>query len=346
MNSLTDFARFITKFFNQHLSREKNLSGNTILSYGRTFSAFLKYAKQEFGIDPDKFELKDFTREAVLSFLDHLESENGNSISTRNQRLSPFLTFANFLMAEKPEDMVQWQRIKRIALKKGGKRDGINHLSKEETKAMMGSLRTDTKEGVRSLAVLVALYGLALRVQECADLTVGSLSIKHKPYTATVVGKGGKCRVIPIFENDKAILESYLQAYGLDSPEMADRPLFTNKRGEKLTRAGIAYILDQIIRNAKALHPDMFQKKITCHSLRHSRAMHMVEGDANIIYIRDFLGHASVTTTEIYAKANSKAKREALEKATEGIVPKQNDSDRRWEHDKGLLEWLVNLGKK
>ena len=170
--------------------------------------------------------------------------------------------------------------------------------------------------------------------------------IKEKPYTAKIVGKGNKCRIIPVFENDRAILDRYIQAFGLDCPEKVNRPLFTNRCGEKLSRAGITYILKKIIREVKALHPDMFQKNISCHSLRHSRAMHMVEGGANIIYIRDYLGHASVTTTETYAKANSKAKREALEKATEGIVPKQSDSDRIWEHDAGLLEWLINLGKK
>ena len=91
---------------------------------------------------------------------------------------------------------------------------------------------------------------------------------------------------------------------------------------------------------AKQKDTGLIPDKISCHSLRHSKAMHLLQAGVNLVYIRDFLGHESVTTTEIYARVDSKQKREAIEKAYVGIIKKETPS---WIKNDNILEWLKSF---
>jgi len=107
---------------------------------------------------------------------------------------------------------------------------------------------------------------------------------------------------------------------------------------DKLTRMGISRIVKKYADRAKELQPSWYPTTVTPHIFRHSKAMHLLQAGVNLVYIRDFLGHASITTTEIYARADAKLKREAIEKASQNIV--QNRKEPRWLKDAKLLEWL------
>jgi len=93
---------------------------------------------------------------------------------------------------------------------------------------------------------------------------------------------------------------------------------------------------------ARNTNPELVPDNISCHCLRHSKAMHLLQSGVNLVYIRDFLGHYSVQTTEVYAKADSRQKRQALEKAYVDVTP---NADPVWQENSDLLEWLVSLGK-
>jgi integrase/recombinase XerD len=125
-------------------------------------------------------------------------------------------------------------------------------------------------------------------------------------------------------------------------PDGSQRPLFANTRGEKLTNAGVTYILNLYTKNARILRPDLIPQGISPHTLRHSKAMHLLQSGINLVYIRDILEHVSIQTTEIYARADSKQKREALEAAYVNIIPAQI-SERIWEKDSKLKDWLKNF---
>lgn len=115
-----------------------------------------------------------------------------------------------------------------------------------------------------------------------------------------------------------------------------DSLLLTNSRKEKLTRAGINYILKKYADEARKDNDKLIPDKVTPHVLRHSKAMHLLQNGVNLVYIRDFLGHTSIQTTEIYARANSKLKQEAIERAYASIYPEERPE---WEN-KSTLEWL------
>jgi integrase/recombinase XerD len=133
-----------------------------------------------------------------------------------------------------------------------------------------------------------------------------------------------------------------MQENHLLEPYANQYPLFSNRRNEKLTRAGVTYILKTYVNLARKINSLIIPEKISCHSLRHSRAMHLLQAGVNLVYIRDLLGHVSVQTTDVYARADSRQKREAFEKAYIDITPGIAKT-KSWENDDNLLDWLKNL---
>lgn len=95
---------------------------------------------------------------------------------------------------------------------------------------------------------------------------------------------------------------------------------------------------------ARIINPELIPETVSCHSLRHSKAMHLLQAGVNLVYIRDILGHCSIQTTDIYARADSKQKREALEKSYTDLIPK-SDENCQWERNQNLLEWLNDFRK-
>ena len=135
-----------------------------------------------------------------------------------------------------------------------------------------------------------------------------------------------------------------MQENGLKSQFSMDKPLFFNHSGNKLTPQGITYILKSYAAKARCLYPEDIPELISPHMLRHSRAMHLLQSGVNLIYIRDLLGHVAVQTTEVYAKADTKLKRDALEKAHPNIGKSAADIP-SWERDPELKAFLKSLVK-
>ncbi len=237
----------------------------------------------------------------------------------------------------------QWQNILSIKVKKQGKRSSVNYLTVEGIKFLLEQVPVNTRKGRRDLALLALLYDSGARVQELIDLSPSSLNL-NKPCYVTILGKGNKKRIVPLQNEQVKLLESYMKEHHLYNPAYNQRPLFANNRREKLTTSGVTYILNLYAHNARVLKPDLIPEKISPHTLRHSKAMHLFQSGVNMVYIRDILGHVSIQTTEIYARADSKQKREALEAAYTNIIPAQANAS-IWEKDSKLKEWLRNFAK-
>ena len=188
--------------------------------------------------------------------------------------------------------------------------------------------------------MLAFLYDSGARVQELIDLTRKDIRLDD-PAVVCLHGKGRKTRIVPIMSHTKSLLEDYLmnlRQYTKYAPQ--DAPVFYNQQKEKLTRRGVSYILGKYVDKAKA-HPEFHNlSKLTCHTLRHSRASHMLQAGIPLIYIRDFLGHVSITSTEIYARLDTEMKRKAIEEAY--IELNVNDLP-AWGKDTELMSWLQNL---
>lgn len=271
----------------------------------------------------------------IEEFLIWLEDTKNYSISTRNQRLAALHAFFRYIQIEAPEYMELCNSILSIGSKKTPIVE-INYLSIEAIKELLSIPDISKKEGRRDLAILSLLYDSGARVQELADLLVGDIKI-NKPATMRLTGKGKKTRIIPIMPQTINIAKAYINDYSLYNESKISSALFFNKKQEKLTRAGISYIVNKYFGAARKKRPDLFPNKISPHIFRHSKAMHLLESGVNLIYIRDFLGHSSVTTTEIYAKSNPEVKRKAIEQASHNVIPDEKLTKKEKDD---LLNWL------
>lgn len=330
----TDFSKHLSNFLSSYLPGLKNVSKNTISSYCDTFRLFLTYCRDERNMPIEKMRMVSLTAELVCDFLNWLEQERGCGIATRNQRLAAIHSFIRFVQTEAPENIMLCQKILEIPFRKRLE-PTVKYLSTDEVKQILELPDTTTRSGRRDLALLCLLYDSGARVQELADLSVRHVRLAH-PSTIQLTGKGNKSRLVPITANTAALLKNYLEEERLSSPEKADCPLFFNRQRKRLTRAGITYVLKKY---SGVQNPAL--TSLTPHIFRHSKAMHLLQAGVNIVYIRDFLGHSDLKTTEIYARADPEARRAALE----SIAPVTPSEVPPWATDADLLMWLKSYGK-
>ncbi len=259
------------------------MSIHTISSYKFTFMLFISFMEQQKRLNISKIELKDITKESVVEFLDWLQSERKCSGATRNVRLAGIHSFFRFLQYQHPENLSEWQRILSIRAKKT-ETEAINYLTIDGIKLLLEQPDTSTHKGRRDLAMLALMYDCAARVQEISDLKPSSIRL-NKPYTIKIIGKGNKARIVPLMEEEIEHIKRYMTENNLLEAHFGMNPLFYNSRKEQLTRAGINSILKKYANMARIENPSLIPEKISCHTLRHSKSMHLLQADVNLVYI-------------------------------------------------------------
>ena len=336
-----DFAKHLSYFLSRYLPGQMNASSNTVASYRDTFKIFLNYCETEKNLKPALLQMETVRKELIIDFLEWLEVKRKCSISTRNQRLAAIHAFFAYVQKESPENLFEIQKILSISTKKKPK-PVIPFLTTNEMEILLKQPDRTKESGRRDLVLLAVLYDTGARVQELIDLTIKDIRL-NKPAVITLHGKGRKSRQVPIMKNTVTLLDEYLKKYDANiGCALQDLPVFYNQHKTKLTRRGISYILNKYVEMARKVEGFYNDGVITPHVLRHSRAVHMLQSGINLVYIRDFLGHVSVTSTEIYARADSETKRKALESA---FVELDTGHLPSWEKDDELMNWLQNLCK-
>lgn len=333
----TDFSKHLTNFLSSYLPSQKNVSKNTIYSYRDAFKLFLRYCQEDKQIPPEKLTMGMLSRDLITGFLDWLESERKCSISTRNQRLTAIHSFFRYVQYEEPSGIYYFQKVISIPLKKAPK-TVVNHLSPEAMQLLLAQPDRNCLKGRRNLTLMSVLYDTGARVQELIDIQVGDV-ILDAPAVMVLTGKGSKTRRVPLMKNTVSLLKRYILDHKLDKPGKREYPLFTNNQHNKLTKEGVAYIISTYVASARKTST-LVPPKVKPHIFRHSKSMHLLQAGVNLIYIRDFLGHVDLKTTEIYARTDTETKRKAIENAYPDLV----DSDLPdWNQDQGLLSWLSEL---
>ena len=337
----TDFARHLTDFLSRYLPSECGYSANTVKTYSYTFTLFIEYMEKEELVRPENLTLGEITKERIIHFLAWLQKERKCSTSTRNARLGAMHSFFAYLQYRNVEGLAKWQDILSIKCKKSSVPE-MAYLQIEALKLLLRQPDLKTSKGRRDFVLLGLLYDSGCRVQELLDLTPSDLRFDETS-SVRLHGKGDKVRIVPLSATQVANLKQYMEEKHLYLPENQCHPLFPNPQGGKMSRMAVLNIVKKYIVMAKAVSPELFPDNIGCHSFRHSKAMHMLEADINIVYIRDFLGHSSTTTTEVYARASERMKQKALSKLNPGIVQEGKTS---WQDNKDLLGYLKSLQTK
>jgi len=322
------FADMLALFLTVHLPVTRACSPNTISAYRDAFTLFLRFMDDRRATQPDRVCVTDFTAPNVAAFLGWLRTDRECSIATANQRLAALKSFFRYVQAQAPEQIAQARQVLGVKAAQAPE-PAIAYLPVETVGLLLDYAE---RRGPRDLALLTTLYDTAARVQEACDLSLGDLRLT-KPASATLTGKGRKTRIVPLTPQAAVVLARHVRTL----PQDSSAPVFANRAGQRMGRAGAAYILAECARAAHADYPELVPEKVSPHVLRHSKAMHLLENGVNLIYIRDILGHASVVTTEIYAKANPEMKRQAIEAAAAKTVgPSRYDQATR----RDLLAWL------
>ncbi|WP_372364571.1 site-specific integrase [Candidatus Uabimicrobium sp. HlEnr_7] len=336
MNS-NDFAKYLTDFLSSYLPRQKNVSKNTIYAYRDTFKLLLRYCQEQRGIKIERITLSSLNVELIKGFLNWLEDGRKCSISTRNQRLASIHSFFRYVQSEDPAGLYHFQQIISIPAKKTQQKV-VDYLSPEVIQIILEQPNKTTAKGRRNLTLLSVLYDTGARVQELIDIKLCDIQLDFPP-VIILSGKGNKTRRVPLMKNTTSLLQTYILENSLDEKWKNQYPLFTNNQRRKLTKEGVAYILKKYVVMAKSISPKV-PERVYPHLLRHSKAMHLLQAGVNLIYIRDFLGHVDIKTTEIYAKADTETKRIAIENACPDII---NGEMPDWNKDTKLLSWLSSL---
>ena len=342
MNNYPDFGKSVERYFQKYLVKERGASKHTIKSYADTFSQMLDFLQQKIGITADTIQFDIFNRDLICNFLTWLENERHNSISTRNIRLFVLRSFFTYMIYVDPTHIDQWKSICSIKKKRCDSKPP-NYLTIEGIKAILSEIDVSTIRGRRDLTMLSLLYNSGARVQELIDLTPDSIRME-KPYCIILHGKGDKIRQVPLENSIINLVKRYMEENRLAITDKQSHPLFFNSRHEKFTPMGITYLLKKYVGLAKAKFPNLIPDRISPHCFRHSKAMHLLMAGCPLIYIRDVLGHVSISTTEVYAKTDSACKRQALENGYSeiGLTTPELAS---WERSPKLREYLKSLGE-
>jgi integrase/recombinase XerD len=330
-------ARALQGFFNDYLPRLRGLSPHTLRSYRDTLVLLLRFLAASKGIEPARLDLGDIHPEDVVNFLCHLESTRHNKTSTRNVRLAAIHAFFYHVAALFPDRLEQAQRMLSIPLKRA-ETQPVDYLEYEEICAVLESLDRATPEGRRDYALLATMFNTGARVQEIIDLRVSDCQL-IKPFQVRLSGKGRKVRICPLWPQTAEILCDLCAEKGL--PHHASTPLFLNHRGEPLTRFGVRYILARQCERARAVCPALAHKRLHPHSMRHSTAVYLLKSGVDLVTVSQWLGHASINTTNRYATIDMEIKREAIAKAEPPY--KHPRMPGAWRTDSSILAWLESL---
>jgi site-specific recombinase XerD len=213
----------------------------------------------------------------------------------------------------------------------------VDYLDFEEIQAILAGIDRSSPDGRRDFVLLATMFNTGARVQEILDLRPCDLQLE-RPFQLRLFGKGRKERICPLWPQTAQLLRAFLAEAGT---EVASRErLFRNHRGMPLTRFGIRYLLAKYCDQAKPSVPSLSGKRLHPHSMRHSTAVHLLQAGVDLPTISHWLGHASLNTTNRYAKVDLEMKRRAIAKA-EPLAPGAPEAT--WRTDGAILEWLESL---
>ena len=190
--------------------------------------------------------------------------------------------------------------------------------------------------------MISVLYTTGIRVSELINIKVKDISLTE-PFTIKVHGKGNKGRYVPLMKTTIPYIKRYLSLMKFDCESKMNEYFFINHMGEQFTRQCVNYILKKYADKAREINSEIVPADLTAHKMRHTAAMELLSSGVDLMYIRDLLGHSSITTTEVYARTDAKSKRKAIEAASKELVPHE---EANWDNNDGLKKWLKSFNKR
>lgn len=304
---MTPIAPQITAFLRDRLPMERGVSMHTRDSYAYAFQLLFTFASTRLKIPPSQLSVEHIDAPLVLAFLEHLERGRGNSVLTRNVRLTAIKSFMRFLEHRIPSALEQIRRVLSIPTKKAASRT-VPYLTRQEAKALLDGPDPRTRKGIRDRAMLHLAFAGGLRASEVVGLRVEDVQLGVEP-CIFVRGKGRHERYLPLWKETAAAIRAWLAIRGAAStPE-----LFLNYRNGPMTRSCLRYAVAQYVDAAKTRQPSLRKKRVSPHVLRHGCAVMIHQATGDIRKVALWLGHESARTSEVYTRVEPATVLEGIE---------------------------------
>jgi integrase/recombinase XerD len=319
-NKASDFLNLLDAFITTYLPCSVGASPNTVKSYKYAFRLLIEFMYKEKGIEADKITFDKLDYITLTDFFTWIESVRGCNASTKNQRLSAIASFSAYAQNRDFDAASVFRNsVNKIPVKKTQHKQRVI-LSRQEVTILLALPNENREIGIRDKTLLSLMYASGARAQEICDLTVGNLQFHQKGAALNINGKGRKSRRIGIPNACAIMLKQYMEHRKIsDKPE---RHIFSSQTHEHMTVSCVEGIFKKYTNIAKKENPPMFTAgSYPPHSMRHTTASHMLEAGVPLVVIKNFLGHASLKSTEIYAEISQDTVNKHLKEWNEKWFP-------------------------
>ena len=337
-----DFFKHVRGFLTVYLPKNRCYSRHTVKAYRDTINLFRQFMLAEKEVTFTRIHFDQFTHELIYEFMAWLQNVRGSKTATQNHRLAVLKSFFHYCGMEDPALMAIYLAIQTVRPKKVA-RSSVEYMSEMALKVLLEQPDPDTRRGMRDRFLMILLYDTAARIQEILDLKLKDIHLNGQTPCLYLTGKGNKMRAVPLMDKTISHLHVYLNLFHPETQNDAFL-FYTRIKGQenRMSDDNVSYFLKRYAKSAHQVCPEV-PLRMYAHLFRHTRAMHLYQAGIPLSYIKDFLGHVSVNTTNIYASADTSMMKAALEKTYPSNGEPAAKEEPVWQDNEELILKLCGL---
>jgi len=342
---LNPLFTLVRNYLTHYLPTERRFSKNTIRAYQKSLELLFDYVKQQKNVPLAKITFEMIDRHMLSAFLDHLENERNCSPSTRNHRLHSIRAFYAYAAENNIAAIAHYEEVLKVGVSKVAERL-VEHMSEDAVSAILAEADTTTHKGFRDMFLMLFLYKTGARIGEALDVQLRDIQLGKHP-RVMLAGKGSKKRSTPIRENTALHLKKYIQTFHHNEGIYSEAPLFYTVRGgskKRMTEDNARDLVRKYGTKARMTCAEV-PENVHPHLFRHSCAMSLYRSGVHLTLISEWLGHANLETSLVYARADTEIKRKAIEKAIpqDTSLAEHTNAERYKVDDEDVLKKLCGL---
>lgn len=315
---------------------------NTQKSYREAINLLLLYFKMERGLEYANVGFEDITYSNITGFLEWLSKSRGCSPATVNLRLMAIRSFTKYAGILDSGKIYMQVEVGNISIRKTPG-TVVEFLTVPALETLFEQPNRFKTNGYRDFCFMRLMYDTAARCQELVDAKIHDLIIRKTHATICLAGKGNKLRIVPISPSVVELLKTYLdKAHPTEQRQSDDYLFFTTHHGckNRMSTDAVNLFMKKYGETARRACPEV-PERVHPHQLRHSRAMHLYRAGMPLVLLSEFLGHADVNTTRIYAWADTEMKRQAIQKVSKATA--EDSIEPIWANDEEMIKRLYGL---